>query len=292
MATTYYYYTGPLFDIATRVAALNGKILVDLDLPVANYVSTSYNVGTGNVEVVFNVSLNEYLLNILNNLAAIALYDKQVNVDVYVFDADRQNRRSIGVATAPSVNNDDKSGYDVGSLVWTTGNELYICEDNTTGNAVWDKIFPVTHPYALISDTTNQFVPLVTSSVVITFDTNEMLNEISHTANTSQITLQKAGVYRIEVTAQLNGAAADLSVWVRKNGIDLPRSNHRATLVNVLEYVTLSFSLLDAGVIGDYYEFVQASTDVSAGLVSVGSQVTPTIPVTPSIVVSINKISS
>lgn len=146
-------------------------------------------------------------------------------------------------------------------------------------------------PHATISDSTSQFVSSTTNEQVITFDTNESLNLITHTVSTSSIAIQIAGTYRIEILAQLSGAIANIDIWVRKNGVDIPRTNHRKSLQSANDYTLLSITFTQTAVANDYYEVVQSSTDILAGLVSIPSQVNPVRPATPSIVFVINKIS-
>jgi hypothetical protein len=145
MSVTYFYYTGPLVDIVTRVSTLNSKILIDLDLPVADYVSTVYNAGSGNVEVTFTSALSVFQINVLNSLTSIILFDGTVqNGGVYVVNVNAFNRRSFSVTGIPTNNSDNISGYSVGSMTTTPSNEIYMCTNNTTANAVWEKIYPQT----------------------------------------------------------------------------------------------------------------------------------------------------
>ena len=157
--SVYSYYTGPLVDISTRVATLNTKILIDLDLPSVDYISSLYNVVTGNVDVSFSNPLNEFQINILNNLSTIILYDGEIQKDVYVVDANACNRRSFSVSSSPTIYCDKLSGYSVGSVISTTSNELFICLQDTPNAAVWEKVFPQETPITLESSNT-EFHPI------------------------------------------------------------------------------------------------------------------------------------
>ena len=157
--SVYLYYTGDLVDINTRVSTLNDKILADLDLPSSDYLSTVYNMSTGNVEVSFSISLNEFQINVLNNLNTIILYNGVVQKDVYVVNDNTFNRRSFSVSGTPNNQSDNVSGYSVGSVVTTNSNELYICLDNTTDNAIWEKVFPQETPITL-ETTDTDFYPI------------------------------------------------------------------------------------------------------------------------------------
>ena len=144
---------------------------------------------------------------------------------------------------------------------------------------------------ATISDSNTQLVSSTTTEEVITFDTNELLNRITHTASSSQIVIQVPGTYRFEIVAQLSGGIADVDIWLRRNGVDIPRTNRRKTLESASDYALLSITSTQTAAANDYFEVVQASTSTLAGLVALPAQVSPTRPATPSIVLTVNKIS-
>lgn len=137
MATVYNYYVGNPVNIATLVINLNNKIVADVDLPQADYVSTVHNISTECVEVSFSSPLNSYNVNVLNNISNIILFGSVPNNSVYVPDVNAAARLSLGVTSSPTVNNDVNSGYTVGSVVIKTDNSAYLCTDNTADNAVW-----------------------------------------------------------------------------------------------------------------------------------------------------------
>ena len=151
MNAVYSYYTGSLFDISTRVSTLNDKILIDLDLPAVNYISTTYNILTKNVDASFSIPLTDFQVNVLNNLTTIILYDGSIQKDVYVVNNNTFNRRSFSVSTLPTNNCDKISGYSVGSVITTSNNQLFICLDDTPNSAVWEKVFEQEIPITLES---------------------------------------------------------------------------------------------------------------------------------------------
>ena len=74
MTTVYYFFVGAPPNIATLVATLNARLLVELNLPVANYVSTVYNGGSQNVEVTYSIALSSDNELKLNNITSIILF--------------------------------------------------------------------------------------------------------------------------------------------------------------------------------------------------------------------------
>lgn len=137
MTTVYSYHVGNPVNIVTLVNNLNAQILVDLDLPQIDYISTVYNKVTECVDVTFNLALSDFNINVLNNLADIILFTQLPGIGTYVVDVNAFNRRSSGVSNSPTVNNDINSGYTIGSMVITNIGDIYICTDNTASSAIW-----------------------------------------------------------------------------------------------------------------------------------------------------------
>jgi len=148
-------------------------------------------------------------------------------------------------------------------------------------------------PYGSVSSSTNQYVSSTTTAGLITYETNEVLNLISHSTsvNPSRIIVQVPGVYFISFSSVLKGGSADVDIWLRQNGADVPRSNTRSSLQNSNDYRCLTVTFIVNAVANDYFEFLQASTNISAGLTAIGTLTNPVRPSCPSIIVTINKIS-
>lgn len=84
-----------------------------------------------------------------------------------------------------------------------------------------DKVF---NPYAQLSDTTNQ-VPGTTTSTLVTFNSQESIDGISHILGEGTITIQSTGTYLIIAAAQVAavspGVDIDVDMWLRVNDVDL-----------------------------------------------------------------------
>lgn len=142
MTTVYYYQIFDATNITAQVALLDAKLLIDLEIPVADYVSTYYNTVTQYVEVTYSSPLGYTPINTLNNLITLIFYNGVLGTDIYYNDFNTGSRRSFGVVTAPTVDHDQSAAYAVGSMIITTSNVIYICTDNTSGAAVWIKVSP------------------------------------------------------------------------------------------------------------------------------------------------------
>lgn len=148
-------------------------------------------------------------------------------------------------------------------------------------------------PYAEVSSSINQFVTSTSTSALITLEVNEGLNLISHstTTNTSRLIIQEAGEYLITISAQLGGGAANIDIWTRKNGVDVPNSNSRSSLQNSNDCRMLTVVCGVSAIANDYFEIVLSSTNISAGLITFGTQTNPTRPSIPSVIITLSKIS-
>lgn len=140
-----------------------------------------------------------------------------------------------------------------------------------------------------LSDSTTQ-APANTDPTLVTFDTEDESEDITHAAGT--ITINSTGMYAIVIGAQVGKAtgAAERKVdmWLRVDDVDVPNSNVRNSITNtetqllVLNIITR----LDAGAEIKVYMGVDNPTG------SVGMYVfTPSgRPVIPSVILSIYKL--
>jgi hypothetical protein len=147
-------------------------------------------------------------------------------------------------------------------------------------------------PYASLSSTTTQLVTSTTTSRLVNFEIEEAINLITHstTVNPSRITVQISGDYLITYSGELTGGVADVGIWLRENGVDVPRSNSVSHLTGT-DYRILTSSFVVSANANDYFELVQSSTNTIVGLTSIAAGTNPTRPSIPSIVLTINKIS-
>lgn len=150
-------------------------------------------------------------------------------------------------------------------------------------------------PYGSISDSTTQTFASTTTAYPITFDTNEALSNITHSTsvNPSRITVDKAGTYLITYSVVWSAGApnAHVSIWLRVNGSDVPRTN------TVIETPLSGESMMTVTYLytftaGQYFELVANSQDTAnTQILATAAGTTPTTPASPSIILTINKIS-
>lgn len=193
-----------------------------------------------------------------------------------------QNVDSVTPLTAP---------VPAGMLVYNNGGALAV------GYYAWNGTKWVgtmgNQPNGCFSSSVSQFVSSTTTAKVIAYETDEIINQVTHstTVNPSRVTVQVTGTYLVTFSAQLHGASADIDIWLRQNGADVARTNSRSSLQNSGDYRILTVTFIVPAVVNDYFELVQSSTNISAGLFAVSAGTNPTRPSIPSIIITINKIS-
>lgn len=112
-------------------------------------------------------------------------------------------------------------------------------------------------------------------------------------ATPTRIYVSETADYFFQFSGQLSkggGASAQADVWIRKNGVDLPRSNSRVTFQgNPNEVLVMVAFILDLRK-GDYIEVVFSSASADAHFTHHGGLTGPTRPDIPSIISTINSV--
>lgn len=149
-------------------------------------------------------------------------------------------------------------------------------------------------PYALIIDDTTQTPGAADTPTLVTLSTNEVLNDIAHTATSGIITFQTDGLYLITVSAQVSQTVAQstfINLWLRKNGGDLPDSNRSRTLTSSTDFGSLALQYIVSMADTDTLELYQAVSNTGRNT-GVYVRTPGAGPVSPSIILAINYIST
>lgn len=150
--------------------------------------------------------------------------------------------------------------------------------------------------YGSFYSTVNQAAVAINTPKVMTLNTTDISNGVSVVAN-SRITVDTYGLYNLQFSAQIDrvtGTGNDIiDIWLRKQGVDVSNTNGRLTVsggVNAAKILPSwnIFVLLNAG---EYVELVYSVTDVQVQLIYEAASLTIPHPATPSLIVTMNKIS-
>lgn len=171
---------------------------------------------------------------------------------------------------------------------------LKIADGVTPGaiNLAFTQVSPI---YAQLSSNTNQ-IPANTSSYAITYDTQDFISGFSHTLGGTRITVLFDGVYLIVAGGQISrgsgsGTPKDMDFWLRKNGINVPSSGVRMSLVNTNDTDVLILNYIIPLLANDYLELVQSVADATVGMGLTRYTGFSGGPSVPSIIFTITKVS-
>ena len=155
--------------------------------------------------------------------------------------------------------------------------------------------------YAQLSSTVDQ-EPGVSTPVVITYNTQDSINGITHSTSVDagELTIVTAGIYTISPQPQVGkdtgGAKVDFDMFVQVDRgagfVDEDNSNIRLTIKDsdITDVIVSTFNIsLD---VGDIIRMMQrvSSTGVGMGLKTLAAEVgPPSIPLTPSVIFSIHR---
>lgn len=160
--------------------------------------------------------------------------------------------------------------------------------------AAWDA-YEV--PYAMFSDSTTQAIANPANAQVITFNTDEVKNGITHSTvtNPGRVTIPTAGAYLITVSAivdVVSGAVPQhINVWMRVGGSDVARSNTIIELNSAAVEFTLAVSFIYVFTANQYFELWMYGSATTVQLLATAAGTNPTRPACPSIIMTVNKVS-
>ena len=116
-------------------------------------------------------------------------------------------------------------------------------------------------------------------------------------ASGSRISFTNSGVYNIAFSAQVTrsqgGNESDITIWIRKNGVDVPDSATDFTLqANSHRYVAAwnFFVPVTCTTVCDYYQIMWSAESEYTALVYLPAQVGPIRPAIPSVIVTVNQV--
>jgi hypothetical protein len=148
--------------------------------------------------------------------------------------------------------------------------------------------------YGSISSSTAQTNPVASAINIMTYDALGPANGVSIGGGGNSIVVANAGVYTklfTLTTTKTSGGTATLSIWLRKNGVDLAGSLQELQLTNVLSTIFVSGNYTLSLAAGDSVQMCWSSPDVTTGLAPIPPQVGPTRPSGYALQVTMTRIS-
>lgn len=149
--------------------------------------------------------------------------------------------------------------------------------------------------YGAFSDYTDQTI-LANTAQAMTFNTTDESNGVS-IVNGSRITFAYAGTYNLQWSGQFECASnqdQDVSVWLKKNGIDVPGSTGLVAIPashgGVNGHILPAWNFVFTVAAGDYYEFYWSSTSALVSLQTYSTGTAPVRPSTASLVLTVTQV--
>jgi len=152
-------------------------------------------------------------------------------------------------------------------------------------------------PFGSFCSTQDQTAANTTTAYAMTLNTTEVANGVSVT-NNSRITVDHPGVYNLQFSAQFinsDSSEQDFSIWFRKNGTDIVRSNseftvhkrHGSTDGALIAALNIFVELN----VDDYVEIMWKVSNTGVSIQHLAAQTTPTRPETPSVIATLAYVS-
>lgn len=149
--------------------------------------------------------------------------------------------------------------------------------------------------YGAFSDYTDQTIAANTAQAM-TFNTTDESNGVS-IVNGSQITFAHPGTYNVQWSGQFECSSTqdqDVSVWLRKNGVDVVGSTGFVSVPashgGVNGHTLPSWNFVFTVAANDYYQFYWSSTSATVSLQTYSTSSSPTRPSTASLVLTVTQV--
>lgn len=147
--------------------------------------------------------------------------------------------------------------------------------------------------YGFASSVTTQTNPVANAINITTFDTLGPANGVAIGGGTN-LTVTNAGVYTqlfTLITAKTSGGTSTLSIWLRRNGVDLVGSAQELQLTNTLSEIFVSGNYTLTMAAGDNIQMCWSSPDITTSLIALPAQVGPVRPTGYAVKVTLTRIS-
>ena len=174
-----------------------------------------------------------------------------------------------------------------------TGSSL-VTYNQTTGqlaHANFASVLPSLVNYGAFSDLTTQSGSADTA-YAMKLNTTDLASGVSIVSG-SRITVTNTGIYNLQFSTQLDQTTnhpAELAIWLRKNGTNVPNSNTEISIAKNGKLVAAWNFIVQLNAT-QYVELIWSSTRSDTQLHFHDVQSTPTRPATPSVIVTMTQIA-
>lgn len=169
------------------------------------------------------------------------------------------------------------------------------------GTFKWNQLHYQSVPYyGAFQDTTTQSIASTTVAYPITLNTVDFSHGVRLDPNySSRIIFDHPGVWNIQWSGQFTNTntsgSQDISVWLRKNGIDVPGSAGHVTIASshggTPGATIASWNYFVSVAADDYLELVWHADDVAVALTAYAAGSSPVVPTAASVIVTVEQVA-
>jgi hypothetical protein len=165
-------------------------------------------------------------------------------------------------------------------------------------NTLWEELqgfgrsVPILH-YGAFSDTTLQTAASINTAYAMTFDTTDSSNGVSIGSPTSRLVVANQGVYNVQFSAQLDqtsGATANVYIWLRKNGTNVPNSASTVALQGTSARLVAAWNFVIQLEATHYVELMWATDTTNARILAASA--TSVWPAIPSVICTVTQVNN
>ena len=129
---------------------------------------------------------------------------------------------------------------------------------------------------------------VINTAYGMTFNTTDLTNGVVLGSPTSRVYVDRANVYNIQFSAQLDKSSAskgDVYIWLRYNGTDVASSATQVTLGGSNAATVAAWNFLLSMNAGDYFELMWSTNDTACVIKAVTAS--SPVPAIPSIILTV-----
>lgn len=142
--------------------------------------------------------------------------------------------------------------------------------------------------YGVFYDTTTQTAAAINTAYPITMNTTDFGVGVTRGTPTSRIYVDTGNIYNFQFSIQLikaSASKADVFIWARKNGTDVPNSGTKVSLQGSSAAVVAAWNFVLQMATNDYFELVWSTTDTGCQILA--ETATAPVPAIPSVILTV-----
>jgi len=202
-----------------------------------------------------------------------------------IMDGKTNNTGTITLATGNATTTtlyDERIGYD--SVILLVPKSAAAFADNA--------------PFGAFQDNTDQTIASTTTAYAMKLGTTDFTNGV-YVSNTSRMNVRNAGMYNLQWSGQFENSdnqIHDSTVWLRKNGTDIPGSAGFISIPNkhggTNGTIIASWNYFVQCAANDYVEIMWSANNTSISLQFYPTATSPTRPSTASVIATMQYVST